>query len=349
MIDHLLRPKRKAVRVKLDKPTSIFHFGILLRCDAQAAVLSAVDPELPAASCLEAYDELLSVGGQPCKSAAQAIQLIRDAPAGEIELVKLLSPPALAHSARAIQIAYRAHSASVRSLREASGVVRYVLSKPERTCRLGVSFSPEWRAHSILARVDALGMAHPMLHVGDLLRSVNGVTCSEPAQTARLLRESVGRVELLLVPQPKVDLDNVRAEELNFIDQALAASTGSLASTNEHGDAAAAVPDDECAVCFQLLCEPVRWPGGRCHHYFCKPCTRQLAGHSGRNAPSCPLCRAPACTELTPRTLVVDDAAAALIQGRHPQEYARVLTVHRELSIEWGSRPLSSRVVAALG
>merc|ERR1712060_669718 len=43
----------------------------------------------------------------------------------------------------------------------------------------------------------------------------------------------------------------------------------------------------ECAICCELLCEPVRWP--RCDHAFCWPCMRQWGIH--QKEPTCPMCR----------------------------------------------------------
>jgi len=341
LIELLLRTNaaRKALQVVLDKPTSGGGLGISFRANSRHPILFKVTRGLPAAACLEAYDEILSVAGHPCQSAEHAVQLIRNAPVGKLKLIKLLPPQALARSVRVLQAAYRSHADSRARQLAKDGLVRCVFEKPERSCRLGIALSPEWRMHSLLAKVDPSGLAHAKLHEGDQICSINCITCSEPVQTAKLLRESVGRIELLLKPQSCVDVDVLRSEELLFIDQAIAASTGSLTTTNEGYDASEP-PGDECAVCFQLLCEPVRWPGvagAGCHHYFCKPCMRQLAGHTDQG-PACPLCRAPACGELTPRKFVVDEAAATLIQGRHPTEYAQVLTIHRELSVEWHSR-----------
>ena len=64
---------------------------------------------------------------------------------------------------------------------------------------------------------------------------------------------------------------------------------------HEEGLSEASLGGDECAVCYGLLCEPVRWSrtgdATSCDHTFCKPCVRQWRMQS--NA-ACPLCRAPA-------------------------------------------------------
>ena len=51
-----------------------------------------------------------------------------------------------------------------------------------------------------------------------------------------------------------------------------------------------------CAICLNLLCEPVLWPAAdaanACRHVFCRNCiVRCVFSPSGK---SCPLCRAPA-------------------------------------------------------
>lgn len=47
--------------------------------------------------------------------------------------------------------------------------------------------------------------------------------------------------------------------------------------------------DQQCPVCWNLLCEPVAWP--ECAHHFCLMCALQTRR---RPKPVCPLCRAPA-------------------------------------------------------
>lgn len=88
---------------------------------------------------------------------------------------------------------------------------------------------------------------------------------------------------------------------------------------------------DECAVCYQILCEPVRWPaapGGTCEHVFCKPCVRRWAA---RRDACCPLCRAPASTPRH-RKFDIDQSLAAEVERRHPGTYAESLVLHRQMS-----------------
>ena len=98
--------------------------------------------------------------------------------------------------------------------------------------------------------------------------------------------------------------------------------------------------DDECSVCYELLCEPVRWPSSgtpssrHCVHFFCKPCICRWGTQMGEDA-GCPLCRAPAAKLLSrPSALVVDEAEARRIAARHPDAYAERLKHNRELSRE---------------
>ena len=73
-----------------------------------------------------------------------------------------------------------------------------------------------------------------------------------------------------------------------------------------------------CAICMQLLCEPIQWPAvepSACTHTFCRLCTYQVlrwnlckASSSGLE-PHCPICRAPATDETiyaSPESLVVE-------------------------------------------
>jgi len=330
---------RKPIRCSMIKPSNASLLGISLRADSWHPVVKAVNPALPASGCLNPYDEILSVSGESCQSAEHAIQLLSNAPSGQLELIKLPPPTVLTHAVQVIQDSHRAYRVRAKVHTKCRGFVRCVLEKPQRGSRFGISFSPEWRMHSMLAAVDTSGLAYPKLNVGDQICAVNGVECTEPSQTAKLLRDSSGRVEVLIVPKPHVDLNAAQQNELQFVDRAITASTGSLGDTSAD-ESKRKVPNDECAVCLGLLCEPVQWPGGVgafCHHYFCKPCVRQLAGQRGQT-PSCPLCRTPAWGEITPRKIRVDKTAAAIIQGRHPKEYAEAQALHRELSTEWHNR-----------
>jgi len=218
--------------------------------------------------------------------------------------------------------------------RARGGVRRIFLTKAESATPLGLKFSPDWRVHSILEAVHPFGQAHGHLKEGDLIRSINGTAFFEPADSARRLRESCGRIELIIVPRAHIDMDRVHADEIAAVDRCIAASTGGDAPLGD-SSSTEVPPDDECAICFQLLCEPVRWPGavGGCSHYICKPCVKRLAGHSGLR-PCCPLCRAPTKEPLTPGKIVVDEVAASRIEGRHPKAYAECLVAHRQLSLQ---------------
>merc|ERR1719247_2362197 len=73
-------------------------------------------------------------------------------------------------------------------------------------------------------------------------------------------------------------------------------SSRSHASSSVSRPAAAAdlpsqgdMEEEQCPVCWGLLCEPVAWPG--CSHHFCLLCTVKTRR---RPHPTCPLCRSPA-------------------------------------------------------
>ena len=89
-----------------------------------------------------------------------------------------------------------------------------------------------------------------------------------------------------------------------------------------------------CAVCLQLMCEPVMWPtemspgSGSCGHLLCKRCTKQCAV---RPSPTCPLCRAPAAGDVAVRELVVDQPTVELMKQQAPALYAaRMDALERE-------------------
>ena len=61
-----------------------------------------------AAGTLAPYDEIQSVGGVECESALHAVGLIRNAPAGKVELLVRQCAPAMVAAATAVQSFYRA-------------------------------------------------------------------------------------------------------------------------------------------------------------------------------------------------------------------------------------------------
>merc|ERR1719223_2558087 len=69
--------------------------------------------------------------------------------------------------------------------------------------------------------------------------------------------------------------------------------------------------DEQCPVCWGLLCEPVKWPG--CVHHFCLLCSLKTRR---RPTPTCPLCRATAPRVYKPTALHVDTERAAAIRRR---------------------------------
>ncbi|CAE7190420.1 unnamed protein product, partial [Symbiodinium necroappetens] len=67
--------------------------------------------------------------------------------------------------------------------------------------------------------------------------------------------------------------------------------------------------DQQCPVCWNLLCEPVAWPG--CPHHFCLICALRTRR---KPKPMCPLCRAPASQVRQAGELQVNAAHAVLIR-----------------------------------
>lgn len=319
------------VAVTIAKETATQLIGVTFRHDTPGrAIVQEVQSSSPAASLgpdgctalLRPGDQIVAVAGRGCKSAEHAAFLVRHAAAGSIPIVKLMWDAEAVHAARVVQRAW------ARFRRHSVCAVRCILTKPERQSRLGVRFRSEWRLHSVLEMVSRTGLAHGILHEGDVVRSVNGIACVEPYQTAKLLRESVGRLEIELMPAHLVDLEGLRIAE---VDAGIAASTGGGETPTSEDEDTDQQTTDACAVCFELLCEPVRFPGAGCGHYFCRPCMKQLAAASNARA-CCPLCRAPAVEPLTPRKIVVDPLAAAMIEARHPDQYAECIALHREMS-----------------
>merc|ERR1719502_2647835 len=66
--------------------------------------------------------------------------------------------------------------------------------------------------------------------------------------------------------------------------------------------------EEQCAVCWGLLCEPVAWP--QCSHHFCLLCTLKTRRHPH---PTCPLCRSPAPRVCKVSSLSVDADCASRV------------------------------------
>mmetsp|Transcript_61650 Transcript_61650/g.133498 ORF Transcript_61650/g.133498 Transcript_61650/m.133498 type:complete len:444 (+) Transcript_61650:71-1402(+) len=86
-------------------------------------------------------------------------------------------------------------------------------------------------------------------------------------------------------------------------------------------------PDERCAVCWGLLCEPVAWPG--CTHSFCLVCALRTRH---RPKPVCPLCRTAAVRVPRSTDLRVDVARAS--QVRRSVGYSRYEARRRGLWAE---------------
>merc|ERR1719231_1909974 len=108
------------------------------------------------------------------------------------------------------------------AMAQREGLSRRTLVKEAADAFLGLSFSPEYRVHSVIKLVKEGGLAATALQPGDLVKRLNGVDCFAPADTARMLRESAGRIELLVLPAQQVDtraLCEVEAAEADRLNE----------------------------------------------------------------------------------------------------------------------------------
>ena len=203
--------------VVLFKESDTTRIGIGLRADVpERAVVNTVAPESPAAQPLaegsslmliQPYDELTHVGGTAVESAVHAVKLIREAPAGDLVIVKIALPESALRGVLMLQDSWRGAFA------RQEGLVRRILVKPTLKAMLGLSFSPEYAMHSIIKQLAEGGAAARALAAGDRVVRVNGVFCDAPSNTARLLRECEGRIELQVVPAAEVDAAEIAAAE----------------------------------------------------------------------------------------------------------------------------------------
>jgi hypothetical protein len=97
------------------------------------------------------------------------------------------------------------------------------------------------------------------------------------------------------------------------------------------------VPDGlQCAVCWELLYDPVLWPledsaKDSCRHAFCKQCTRAcISRHEAR----CPLCRTPAADDAQWCELTVDPPTLRRLEVEVPELHgARLAAERREVCL----------------
>lgn len=103
---------------------------------------------------------------------------------------------------------------------------------------LGLSFSPEWGYHSVIKTVKEDGLAATVLKPGDVVKRFNGAICGAPANTAKMLRESVGRIEFHIVPVGKVEYEEMREveEETNRAAEAALAAAQPPAAPHEYAE-----------------------------------------------------------------------------------------------------------------
>lgn len=68
-------------------------------------------------------------------------------------------------------------------------------------------------------------------------------------------------------------------------------------------------PEEQCVICWGLLCEPIAWP--QCGHQYCLVCAIRVRR---KPRPTCPLCRAPAERIRTAADLKVDTSRVAQVR-----------------------------------
>merc|ERR1712216_927718 len=82
----------------------------------------------------------------------------------------------------------------------------------------------------------------------------------------------------------------------------------------QDADAEEPSPELDCAVCLDLLCEPIQLP---CSHTFCRNCLVRVSQRK------CPLCRALHPEDFDPVTAKIDQPLEELVRHTHPEEYAQ--------------------------
>ena len=215
----------EVVTVFLDKETDTTRIGIGLRPDVPSRAIVATVAEGSPASLpdhdrggeepfIQPGDELIAINGVECESAVHAVKLIREAPAGRLEIAKVPREPGEVEPEVAPDPDRLQGERQPSPGASSAALERRSLFKQASDSVLGVSFSPDYRVHSVVKAVKEGGLAEQaQLRPGDLVRTVNGAECSRPADTARLLRESVGVLEFVVVAADKIDQEEVMALE----------------------------------------------------------------------------------------------------------------------------------------
>ena len=217
LTEFLLTIPREEHTVTIPKETSTTRIGIGLRADMpERAVVNTTAPGTPASeslapgsqlSLIEPFDEILQIGGVPCESAVHAVKLIREAPAGDLVILKRGCPEGVKRATNFLQASWRTFSA------RRDGLTQRILTKPQPNMALGISFSPEYQIHSLIAAVKEDGLAVKVLSAGDRIVRINGIECIAPADAARTLRAASGRIHLELQLAADVDVEEMREAE----------------------------------------------------------------------------------------------------------------------------------------
>jgi len=133
--------------------------------------------------------------------------MIRESP-GNVIIRKIPCPRPLSDACLKLQAAWR--QTYLRRLQ----LVERELLKPTLKTILGVAFSHEFRSASVIKAVRGDGPAAGVLAEGDRLLAINGQPCDNPASAAKILREAVGTLKLVVQPRASVDTHELLAREM---------------------------------------------------------------------------------------------------------------------------------------
>lgn len=227
-------------------------------CRQQAVVLSVTAGSSAALAGLSAFDVVTKINGKVVSSPWDALKIVRRA-IGPLKISVRCCPARLRRAADHIQQAWRS----------ARGIIQVVCLRPTRSAVFGLRFEANTPAARI-AQVTEGAMLDTRLHRGDIVLSVNNVLCTSGYHAASLLRSApCGKVVLL-------------CKRADATDQA---------GLDRHLQTVEAVAqmsvEENCAVCFEPMSNPVPWLSG-CGHHFCKGCDARCK----RLAETCPVCRA---------------------------------------------------------
>lgn len=180
------------ISVVLRKPTSDARVGVkFMHSFPDMAIVHSIANGSIAdnVTAISSFRRVLSVNGQTVSSALDAVSYIRHAPAGELRIVMTPCPAAIMDAASVIQ----------RYLRHCTKIRTVVLSKPERSSRLGIVFFP-LSCVSLVSAVRDDGLAAGLLQAGEEVLQVQGQgrRGMDPGEMAYNMREAIGEVRIVV-------------------------------------------------------------------------------------------------------------------------------------------------------